>query len=39
MNINVIETGMLGENCYVLTKDGQALVIDPGDDFTKIQSA
>ena len=39
MNINMIETGMLVENCYVLTKDGQALVIDPGDDFLEIQSA
>lgn len=37
MNIKVIKTGYLEENCYILIKDNNALVIDPGDDYDKIK--
>ena len=39
MNIKCIVTGVLDENCYVLTKDNKALIIDPGDDYPKIKEA
>lgn len=38
MDIKVIKTGYLEENCYVLIKDNNALVIDPGDDYDKIKT-
>lgn len=37
MNIKTIKTGYLEENCYILTKDKNVLVIDPGDDYDKIK--
>lgn len=37
MNIKTIKTGYLEENCYILTKDKSALIIDPGDDYSKIK--
>ena len=37
MEIEVVVTGYLEENCYVLKKDGQALIVDPGDEFFKIK--
>ena len=37
MKIKRIITGSLEENCYVLIKDNDCLVIDPGDDFYKIK--
>lgn len=37
MEIEKIITGALEENCYVLIKDGQCLVVDPGDDYQNIQ--
>lgn len=37
MNIDKIITGVLEENCYVLTKNNTCLVIDPGDDYQKIK--
>ena len=37
MEIDVVKTGYLEENCYILKKDGQALIVDPGDDFFKIK--
>lgn len=37
MDIKKIETGPLEENCYVLIKNGNCLVIDPGDDYPKIK--
>ncbi len=37
MEIEVVKTGYLEENCYLLKKNGQALIIDPGDDFLKIK--
>ena len=36
MNIEVVKVGMLECNCYILTKDGFSLIIDPGDEFEKI---
>ncbi|MBR7554208.1 MBL fold metallo-hydrolase [Allobacillus sp. GCM10007491] len=32
MNIQIFQLGLLGTNCYLLEKDGEALVIDPGGD-------
>ena len=37
MKINKVITGSLEENCYILIKDNDCLVIDPGDDFYKIK--
>lgn len=37
MDIKKILTGPLEENCYVLIKNGNCLVIDPGDDYPKIK--
>lgn len=39
MKIDVVETGFLKENCYILKdeKNKECLVIDPGDDFNKIK--
>ena len=39
MDIKCIVTGYLDENCYVLIKNGNCLVVDPGDDFLKIKDA
>ena len=39
MDVKKIVTGYLDENCYVLIKDGNCLVVDPGDDFIKIKDA
>ena len=37
MEIKTIVTGSLDENCYILIKNKTCLVIDPGDDYKKIQ--
>ena len=37
MEIIKVVTGALDENCYVLVKGDNCLVIDPGDDFHKIK--
>lgn len=37
MEIKKIVTGALDENCYVLIKDNNCLVIDPGADYIKIR--
>ena len=39
MDIKCIVTGYLDENCYVLIQNGNCLVVDPGDDYLKIQDA
>lgn len=39
MDIKTVVTGYLDENCFVLSKNGSCLVIDPGDDFLKIKEA
>lgn len=37
MEVEMIITGTLDENCYVLKKNNTSLVIDPGDDYDKIK--
>lgn len=37
MKIKKIITGSLEENCYILIKNNDCIVIDPGDDFIKIK--
>jgi len=37
MEVEMVITGTLDENCYVLKKNKTALVIDPGDDYDKIK--
>ncbi|MEG0826656.1 MAG: MBL fold metallo-hydrolase [Bacilli bacterium] len=37
MKISKIEVGPLLENCYVLEKNNEIIIIDPGDEYTKIQ--
>lgn len=37
MEIKKIVTGYLDENCYLLIKDGNCLVVDPGDEYNKIK--
>ncbi len=37
MKVEMIVTGTLDENCYVLKKDATCLVVDPGDDYDKIK--
>lgn len=39
MEIKCIVTGYLDENCYLLIKDGNCIVIDPGDDYNNIKDA
>lgn len=39
MNVKIIEVGYLKTNCYILEKDNKCLVIDPGDEFTKIDES
>lgn len=39
MEIKRIVTGMLRENCYIVTKNGSTIVIDPGDDFALIKES
>jgi len=36
MQIEVLELGMLQTNCYILKKNNKCIVIDPGDEFNKI---
>lgn len=36
MKIDIIKVGTLKCNCYILTKDNNCIVIDPGDEFEKI---
>lgn len=38
MKIKQLVVGELDENCYILEKDGKYLVIDPGDEFDKINA-
>lgn len=37
MEINTVVVGTLNTNCYVLKKDNNVLVIDPGDEIDKIK--
>ena len=37
MEVKRIVTGYLDENCYLLIKNGECLVVDPGDEYNKIK--
>lgn len=37
MNIKRVVVGELRENCYILEKDNNCLIVDPGDEFSKIK--
>lgn len=37
MQIRIIKVGSLQTNCYILVKDGNCIVIDPGDQFYSIE--
>lgn len=37
MEIKIIRTGFLNENCYLLIKNNECLIIDPGADFFNIK--
>lgn len=39
MEVIKVVTGVLDENCYVLKQDDACLVVDPGDDYSKIKEA
>ena len=39
MKIDIIVVGMLETNCYVLEKNNEYLIIDPGDDSKKIENS
>ena len=36
MKIEIVKVGSIRCNCYILEKDGKVLIIDPGDEFEKI---
>ena len=38
MNIKKIVVGLYEENCYFVTKDNNLIIIDPGDEFKKIDN-
>lgn len=38
MQVYTLPVGLIGTNCYILSKEDQALVIDPGGDASKIIS-
>ena len=38
LNIKTIVVGDLEENCYIIEKNNKCIVIDPGDEFEKIDS-
>lgn len=37
MIVNKVEVGYLKTNCYIISKDCECLVIDPGDEYDKIK--
>ena len=37
MEVKKVVTGYLDENCYLLIKNGNCLVVDPGDEYNKIR--
>lgn len=38
MTLDIVRVGYLKTNCYLLKKDNKVLVIDPGDEYEKIQN-
>ena len=39
MKIDTVIVGYLKTNCYIISKDNECLVIDPGDEYAKIKDA
>ncbi len=39
MEITTVVVGELQVNCYIISEDNDAILIDPGDDYTKIKNA
>ena len=39
MEIKTVPVGELETNCYILVKDSECIIIDPGDDFEVIKKA
>lgn len=39
MDLKCVITGYLDENCYIISKNGNCLIVDPGDDYNKIKEA
>jgi len=39
MNIETVVVGDLGVNCYIVSVENKAIVIDPGDEYNKIKEA
>ena len=37
MNVKKVEVGFLKENCYIVSKGNNCLIIDPGDEYEKIK--
>jgi len=38
MVLDIVKVGYLRTNCYLLKKEGKVLVVDPGDEYLKIQN-
>lgn len=38
IKVKQIETGIIGENCYIIYKGFDALIVDPGDETSKIKN-
>lgn len=36
MEVNIMSVGLIGTNCYILSKNDEALIIDPGGDADRI---
>lgn len=36
MQIETVKVGNLQTNCYIITKQGKSVIIDPGDEYSKI---
>lgn len=37
MKLDIVKVGYLKENCYILEKNNNVLIIDPGDNADKIK--
>lgn len=37
MQIELLKVGELRTNCYIVTKNNQTIIIDPGDEYEKIK--
>jgi glyoxylase-like metal-dependent hydrolase (beta-lactamase superfamily II) len=39
MQVKIVKVGPLNTNCYIISENDKAIVIDPGEDFVKIKYA